>query len=101
MFFKPKSILGKLSVKLVILFFFMLAVFYLMCASGQRGGDTFFSNLYLTIPFLIAAIAGMVAFFIGILSVIKNKDYSILVILSTIIGFLILLWCLAEILFPH
>jgi len=66
----------------------------------ERGGDTFFSNLKLTIPFLFSAIAGIFSFFNGMISILK-KEKSILVFLSTLLGFLIFLFVLGEILFPH
>jgi hypothetical protein len=99
--FMPKTFLGKWSVGLVFLFFLILSLFYLLCALGERGGAGFFSNLYLAIPALSMAITGIAAFFTGIIGIIKKKDYSILVFLSTAIGFLVLFWCLAEILFSH
>ena len=68
---------------------------------GETGGATIFSNLKLAIPGLLAALSAIVCFFTGIISVFKNKERSVLVFLSTILGFLVLLWCLAELLFPH
>lgn len=97
----PKTLLGKWSVKLIIVFFLFLAVFYLMVTSGQRGGDLFFSNLWLTVPMLIAAASGIAAFITGIVSIIKNRERSILVFISTALGLFILLFVSAEILFPH
>jgi len=95
------SYLGKWSVGLIVIFFLSLTTLYLFCALGQRGGQGFFDNLLLAIPGLVAGIAGIFAFFIGIISIFKDKERSILVFLSTAIGFIVLLWCLAEILFPH
>ena len=99
--FIPKTYLGKWSVGLVIGFFMFLGLFFIFIALGERGGDAFFSNLKLTIPGLLAAISSIGSFFTGIVSIFKNKERSIIVFLSTILGFLILLWCFAEILFPH
>jgi len=72
----------------------------IMIQLGERGGETFFSNLKLTIPFLIAAISAISAFFIGIFSIYK-KERSILVFLSTLWGLFVLWFCTMEILFPH
>ena len=99
--FFPKTKLGKFSVGLIVAFLLFLSIFYLMIASGQRGGETFFSNLYLTIPFLLAAISAISSFFTGIIGVFKEKEKSILVFFSIIIGFLVFLFILGEILFPH
>ncbi len=96
-----KTRLGKWSVGLIIVFFLSLATLCLFIAFGQRGGESFFSNLLLAIPGLVAGISGILAFFTGIISIFKNKERSVLVFLSTAIGFFVLFWCLAEILFPH
>jgi len=99
--FMPKTFLGKWSVGLIVFFFLTLFLFYLMCASGHRGGAGFFSNLYLAIPALFMGIFGVAAFSTGIVSITRKNDYSILVFLSTTVGFFVLFWCSAEILFPH
>ena len=99
--FFPKTNLGKYSLGLLIIFFICLGIFFLFCRLGEKGGDTFFSNLKLTIPYCLAAIAGITSFFTGIISVIKNKERAIIVFLSIIIGSFVLFWVLAEILFPH
>ena len=96
-----KTRFGKWSVGLIAIFFLSLVFFYIFIALGQRGGEGFFSNLWLAIPGLLAGISGIFAFFTGIISIFKDKERAVLVFLSTAIGFLILLWCLAEILFPH
>ena len=96
-----KTYLGKWSVGLIIAFFIFLGLFFMFIALGERGGDTFFSNLKLTILGILVAISGIGSFFTGIVSIFKNRERSILVFLSTILGFFILLWCLTEILFFH
>jgi cytochrome bd-type quinol oxidase subunit 2 len=99
--YKPSTTLGNWSVRLIvisILFFLVLAAFI---ASGQRGGDTFFSNLLLTIPMLSASILAIGSFFTGILSIIKNRERAVFVFISTVIGSFVLFFMLAEILFPH
>ncbi len=77
------------------------AIFFIFVASGQRGGAKFFSNLYLTVPGVIAAISGIAAFFTGIIGVIKDRERAILVYLAILIGLLVLLFCLGEIIFHH
>ena len=99
--FIPKTPLGQWSIWLITVFIVLFIVFQILVASGQRGGATFFSNLALSIPMLIAGITGILAFFTGIIGIIKNKERSVLVFSSTIIGFFILVFVSAEILFPH
>lgn len=97
----PKTRLGKWSVGLIIIFFLFFALFQLLVASGQQGGATFFSNPVLTIPILLAGTSGVFAFFTGIISILKNKERSVLVFLATAIGLFIMLFWLGEILSPH
>jgi len=100
-YLSPKTILGKLSVMLVIAFFVGFLIFQLLVALGMRGGETFFSNIPLAINWITIAVLGIISFFTGIVSIIKNKERSLLVFISTIIGFLVLYFVLGEILMPH
>lgn len=96
-----KTRLGKWSVGLIILFFLLFALFQFLVASGQRSGATFFSNLVLAIPILAAGISGMLAFFTGIISIIKSKERSVFVFLAMTMGLLVLIFILGEFLSPH
>ena len=97
----PKTALGKWSVVLIIAFIVLLVSFQLLVASGQRGGETFFSNLVLAVPMLIAGISGVSALITGLIGVIRSRERSIIVYLATAIGLLVLLFWLGEIIFPH
>jgi len=99
--FIPKTRLGKWSIWLIIAFIALFIAFQLFVALGQRGGATFFSNLALSVPMLIAAISGISAFFTGIIGIIKSKERSVLVFIASIIGFFILFFVLGEFLVPH
>ena len=99
--FMPKTALGKWSVALIVAFIVLLISFQLLVASGQRGGETFFSNLMLAVPMLIAGISGVSAFVTGLIGVIRSRERSIIVYLATVIGLLVLLFGLGEIIFPH
>ena len=99
--YKPSAVLGAWSVRLIALALAFFILFAVLVALGQRGGETFFSNLVLTIPILIAAILAVCAFFTGILSIIRNRERAVFVLISTAIGFFVLIFGLAEITFPH
>jgi hypothetical protein len=97
----PGTTLGKWSIGLtggLVLFF---ALLWVLAATGQRGGETFFSNPALAIPALLAAVSGIAAFFTGIIGIIKSKERSISAFLAVLIGFFVLVFCLGEILSPH
>jgi hypothetical protein len=97
----PKTSLGKWSVGLIAVFILFLALFIILVVSGQRGDETFFSNLLLTVPMLIAGTCGVAAFVTGLIGIIKSKERSILVFLAIFVGFEIMVFCLGEFLVPH
>ena len=97
----PETKLGKWSVWLIIAMAALVGVFFIFIALGERGGDTFFSNLYLTIPMMCAGISGIASFVTGLIGIIKDRDFSVLIFVPTIIGFLVLLYIIAEFAFPH
>ena len=89
----PKSRFGKWTVGLIsfsILAFILLYIF---------------AELFDVIPFDIlrilgatTVIASIVAFFTGIIAILKNKDRNVLVILSSIVGFAVLSTIIVSIL---
>ena len=97
--FIPNTKLGRLSVWLIVTFFVFLGLFFVFVNLGERGGDTFFSNLKLTIPILIAAFCAIGSFITGVLSF--RKERAVLVFISSLIGLFVLWWCVMEIVFPH
>jgi len=97
----PKSYLGKWSIGFIAAFIVFFVIFQLLVVSGQRGGETFFSNLALTIPILLAGISGVLALLTGLAAVIRDRERSILVFLAMLVGFFVLLYCIGEIIFPH
>lgn len=99
--FKPTTNLGKWSARLIVAFAVFLASFGILVASGQRGGDTFFSNPILTIPILLAATSGIAAFITGLISIVRRKERSISVYLAVTLGLIVLVFVLGEIIFPH
>eukprot|EP00483_Globobulimina_turgida_P010908 UN10929 len=97
----PHSWLGKVSLGLIIFFVVCVGIFIIFIATGQRGGQEFFSNLYLAIPGVCAGIGAVLAFFTALISIIFYKDYSILLFVTTIIGAIVFIWILMEIAGPH
>jgi predicted Abi (CAAX) family protease len=97
----PKTSWGKWSVGLIVALILFFVLFVILVASGQRGGETFFSNLLLRVPMLLAGTCGVAAFVTGLIGIIKSKERSILVYLAIFIGFDILVFCLGEVLVPH
>ena len=97
----PTTTLGKWSTGSIIASFLLFLVFLIMVASGQRGDDTFFSNLTLAIPMMLAGVSGILALVAGVIGIVKSRERSVLVFLATAIGFFALIFLLGEILLPH
>jgi len=102
----PKTKLGKWAVRLIAGFFLLFILVQIIAAVGRNQGafDSDSFNAYqILIPATIipAGICGIAAFFTGIISIIKSKERSVLVFLTTVIGFLVLIFVLGEILVPH
>lgn len=101
--FLPKTKLGKWAVWLIIAFFIIVAfvnlfvTFYL----GIHGGETFFDAPAISIPIAIAWLCGIGAFVLGLMSILKNREHSVLVYIVTIIGLLLVVFFIIEIGFPH
>jgi len=102
----PKTRLGKWSMWLIVIFFLLFILAQIIAAVGRSQGafDNGSANIYqILIPITIipAGISGLCAFFSGIWAIIKYKERSILVFISTAVGFLVLTFVLGEFLFPH
>ena len=93
--------MGKRSVKLIGAFFVSLGVLYAFIIAGQRGGEGFFDNLYLAIPGILAGAFGVASFVFGLIAIIRQRERSVLVYLTVVIGALVTLFIGAEIIFPH
>ena len=105
--FTPKSHLGKLSVVLIVFMpiFFYIGMSFVDFYESILAGRTILHDIIvrpgIALSMLAGFISGIAAFFTGIIGIIRKKDRSILVFLSTAMGFFVLLWCLAEVIFPH
>lgn len=58
-------------------------------------------SVRLPFPSPFIATFGVIGFIIGLIAIIKDKDRSIMVILTIPIGLLIIFWIMAELAYPH
>jgi hypothetical protein len=77
------------------------AAFFLLVISGRRGGDSFFSNLWLSVTILSAAGLAIAAGAVGLVAAIRDGERSLVVGVGIVFGFSILLFTVGEIAFPH
>lgn len=92
----PKSTAGKWSVRLCLMFFALIGLFFGFVSAGQRGGMKFFDNLALALPIMFAAICSTVALILGLISIIKHQDRALLIFVSIAIGVLVVYFTIGE-----
>ena len=88
----PKSSLGRWSVGLAAAFILLSILFAVLAGLGGEPGPfalIFIANVVIGVSFIAAFIAGLI-------SIIKSKERSILVLLAVALGFCALLFYLGE-----
>jgi len=105
--FLSKTTLGKWSIALIVVvpIFFYIGMSFVDYYEFVPAGKTIPHDIVVrpgvALPMLAGFVCGIAAFFVGIIGIARKKDHSVFIFLSTAMGFLMVLWCLAEILFPH
>jgi hypothetical protein len=105
--FLPQNVLGKWSVALVIAMpvFFFIGMSFVDFYESVSSGKTILQDIMLrpgvALAMLSGFASGITALFTGAFSILKKKERSVLVFISTTIGLLVLLFLMAEVLFPH
>ena len=103
----PKTALGKWSVYLIVampILFFIGVSFTNTLYESVSAGNTILKDIStrpaLALTMLAGMISGILAFFVGFISIIRKKERSPLVYISTIIGALLVLLLPGEIVSP-
>ena len=78
----------------------LFAGFIVLVASGQRGGETFFSNPALSITMLGAAALAVAAGSFGVRALL-HRDRSVMVFAAIAVATVVILWTTLELAFPH
>ena len=72
---------------------------------GVSSGETILKDIIarpgVALSMLTGFAFGILAFIVGLISIIKKKERNVLVFIATIIGALLILFLTAEIIFPH
>ena len=97
----PRTQTGHLSLWLLLASALFFVLFFVGIGSGQRGGDTFFSNPYLAGTILAAAIFATSAGGAGAFAAIFHRERSPLTVVAILFGSLVLAFGAAEIIAPH
>lgn len=97
----PGTGLGRWSVGLIVVFAAGLSFFAVAVSAGQRGGQGFFDNLWLTVPILVAFAAAVGAMITGLVAVIGRQERALPVFLAVVVGAAVTLFGVLELAMPH
>ncbi|MCP3974370.1 MAG: hypothetical protein GY720_07750 [bacterium] len=98
---RPQTPLGRRAVGLTAASFLLFVAFFGFVASGQRGGESFFSNLWLSATILPAAGLAIAGGAVGLTAAIKHAERSLGVLVAIVFGTSVLLFVSGELVFPH
>lgn len=108
LFKAPDTNAGKWSLWLIVampLFFLLGSLFMNTLYPSIPSGDSILQDIALrpslSIFMFSGMAAGVLAFFSGLLAILRQKERSIFVFASTLIGSLMLLFLIGEVVFPH
>ena len=96
----PSTTAGRWSAALLAGAAVCFAAFFFLVMSGQRGGDTFFSNPWLSGTILVAAGLAIAAGIVGLTAAIRHGERSVLVGIAIVLGLLVVLFVVGEVVFP-
>ena len=104
----PKTNLGKWSVGLIIAMFLLFYVGMSLTTGlyeSVPAGDTILADIgqrpALSLSMLAGFGAGIAAFITGLVAIIKQKERTLLVFVSTLVGAGLILFLIAEVVGPH
>jgi hypothetical protein len=104
----PITTLGKWSVGLIVampLLFLIASSFTNSLYNSIPAGDTILADIAarpaLAFTMLAGMVAGISAFITGLLAITRQKEYALLVYVSSLIGALLVIFLAGEILFPQ
>lgn len=92
----PTTNWGRAGVGLFAGFVLFFAAFIGLAATGQKGGETVFDNLWLTIPGGLGGVCAVASFVVGGIGVAFGKERSLVSIFTTVIGLLATVFLFGE-----
>ncbi len=93
----PSTQLAVWSLWLIVLFVAVLASVTLTTQIfNLQGGETFTDNLFVSKPMLVAMGVAICAFVIGVLSVARYKERSLIVAIPILLGLVVVIYLLGE-----
>jgi hypothetical protein len=100
-FGRPITPTGWWSLWLTVGFLLLITVFSVLVWSGQRGGETFFSNPLLAVSILLPAISAIAGGIFALVGIGWKKERSAFVFIALFVGIFVAWFAFMEIAFPH
>ncbi len=103
----PKTRYGKRSLALIVAMFVLFVIgsmsinLYQNIPEGSGLISDIPSRPVLALSMLTGMLSGLVSMIFGLMAIVKEKEQSLLVYLSTLIGMLLALFVLGDIAFPE
>ena len=104
----PRTTLGKWSVGLIVampILFVVGSSFTDSLYESVPAGETILADIAarpaLALTMLAGMVAGFLAFIVGLLAIVRQKEKALLVYVSTVIGALLMLYLAGEMVSPH
>ena len=97
----PATRLGWGSLRVGAAFAGFLVLILALVASGETGGDTFFSNLLLGLSGLAAGASAIAAGLVALFAIVRRGERSLVVLLVMLIGLYVLVLAIGELVSPH
>ncbi len=92
----PSTIPGSLSLLFVAAFVALFAAANVVVATGQEGGETIFSNLWISTPMLGALGSALTAGALAAFVVIRRHERSLAVLATLVFGLVVLAFVVGE-----
>jgi hypothetical protein len=100
-FLPPRSHIGRLAVMLASGVVGFGLIFMMFAVGGASGGDSFFDNLWLATPVMLAGVSGVGAAVCGLYALIARHEWSMYVFVAAVIGLFVLLVFVEEVVIGH
>jgi membrane associated rhomboid family serine protease len=97
----PQTSPGRWSMWLGLGAFLFMFLMQILVISGQRGGNTFFDNLWLSLPALAAGLSILAAGILAAAAIFGKGERSLFSFLALLLGLFVLLFLVGEFSVPH
>lgn len=99
----PSTKYGRLALFMIMasVALIVFANIILVGALGLRGGNTIFDNIPLSMFMIIGFASAIGSSISGLIGIVRFKERSVLVMMTTLLGMLVLTFLVGELIVPH